>query len=312
MIILKVDHRRRTKAEIMIDEWIVHYQIACRLACFALIFTFLALWETKAAWRPWAVSRKLRWARHFSLSVISKILIKMLFPLWAMGAALAASAHNMGLLHQVTMPFIIEVLLGIIALDFVIYLQHRMMHRFSWFWRVHRVHHIDRELDVSTGLRFHPLEEIVCMAVKVAGIVFFGVPVLAVLLFEIWLNAATLFTHVNIRLDPAFDRKLRRFIVTPGMHRLHHSDTPSETNSNYGFCLSIWDRIFGTYVPYSKTGENKMVLGLEQFREPAFQTLENMLLTPFNIKSLKFYKKKPRKIRMSVEDKSIPHTFKQE
>jgi sterol desaturase/sphingolipid hydroxylase (fatty acid hydroxylase superfamily) len=186
------------------------------------------------------------------------------------------------------------VILGIIFMDLVMYFQHRMMHRYPFLWRVHRVHHTDKHIDISTGIRFHPLEEIIIMGMKVLGVAFFGVPALAVFIYEVLLSFAFLYTHLNVRLHLPTEKILRYVIVTPGMHRIHHSDFYKETNSNYGFCFSGWDRLFGSYRKKSLTGERKLLFGLEEYRDEKYQTLENLLLLPFNIKNLKI---RARKIR---------------
>jgi sterol desaturase/sphingolipid hydroxylase (fatty acid hydroxylase superfamily) len=274
------------------EMWLVKYQVYIRLGVFAFFFVFLALWEAKRAAWPWLISRRTRWQRHIALSLLSKVIIRIIFPFLAVTTAFIAQNKGIGYFNKNPLPLWLEIICSMMFLDLVMYLQHRMMHRLSLFWRVHRVHHIDRHLDLSTGLRFHPIEEILTMGFKLLAVSFMGAPVVAVLFYEILLNAMTMFVHMNIHLSSKTDRLLRWLIITPNMHRIHHSDYLKETNSNYGFILSFWDRLFGSYTPMSITGEFKISIGLEDFRDPKFQTFENMLLVPFNLKRLKVRHKK--------------------
>lgn len=274
------------------DLWLADHQSFCRLVAFVFFFAVLAFWETKRAAWPWLVTRRQRWQKHIALSLLSKVTIRLLFPFMAVTTALIAQSKGVGYFNKNPLPLWLEIVLSMAVFDLVMYFQHRMMHRIKLFWRVHRVHHMDRHLDVSTGLRFHPLEEIFTMAFKLLTVSFMGMPVVAVLLYEILYNAMTMFAHLNIRLKPKTDMMLRWFIITPGMHRIHHSDYLKETNSNYGFVLSCWDRLFRSYTQMPITGELKISIGLEEFRDPKFQTFENMLLVPFNLKRLKIRPKK--------------------
>ncbi|MFI4938626.1 MAG: sterol desaturase family protein [Candidatus Berkiellales bacterium] len=291
------------------QQWLMDYQVWCRLGFFVVIFALFATWESLHSWRPWLVSRKQRWAKHLSLAFIGKVIVKLFFPLLGLGFAFEIQKRGMGLLNQTTLPYPLIILLSILGLDFVLYLQHRVLHKFKWLWRLHRVHHMDKTLDISTAVRFHPLEELVTMIAKTIGIAMLGIPVLAVFIYELLLKTALLFAHVNVRLPPKIDKKLRVVLVTPGMHRIHHSDTPKETNSNFGFCFSIWDKLLGTYVSAALTTERKLVIGLEEYQNPKYQTLQNMLLVPFNFKFLKVWPKKPQKIKLNVTDESLPHGY---
>jgi len=274
------------------DTWLVENQTYIRLMAFAFFFILLALWETKRATWPWVAKRRLRWQRHISLSLFSKVIIRILFPFLAVTTAFIAQHKGVGYFNEHPMPLWFEIICAMVLLDVVLYFQHRIMHKISLFWRVHRVHHMDRLLDISTGLRFHPIEECLTMCFKLLVVGFIGAPIVAVLLYEILFNAFTMFAHLNVHLSSRTDRILRWFIITPNMHRIHHSDYLKETNSNYGFILSCWDRIFSSYTPMPITGEFKISIGLEEFREPKFQILENMLLVPFNPKRLKVRHKK--------------------
>lgn len=280
------------------DIWLVENQVYCRLVAFAIFFVLLALWEKKRAAWPWFERRRVRWLRNISLSLISKIAIRLMFPFLSLSVAWLSVQKGIGYFNINPKPLILEIAASILLFDFVMYFQHQMMHRIQLLWLVHRVHHMDRQLDLSTGLRFHPFEEIFTMGLKLLVIAFIGAPIVAVLIYEIGLNAMTMFVHMNIHLSTKRDRILRWFIVTPNMHRIHHSDYFKETNSNYGFCFSIWDRLFGSYTPRPITGEFKISIGLEEYRDPKYQILENMLLVPFNLKKLKVRPKKRVPSRM--------------
>lgn len=290
-------------------EHFLPYLPYIRLLIFVGLFALLACWETVAPWRSWIESRTVRWKQHLSLALINKVAVKVVFPMLAVGMAFKVEQQGVGLLNRIHGPAFLKIVLGMIALDFVMYLQHRMLHRFKILWRVHKVHHMDRFLDISTGVRFHPLEEIFTTGAKLVGITFFGISVWATFLYEILLNAATLFVHTNVALNPKVEKKLRGLWVTPGMHRIHHSDTLSEANSNFGFCLSLWDRWCGSYCPKPQTTERKMVFGLEEYRAPRFQSLTNMLLLPFNVKALRIRAKKPPRLGVKVIDEALPHHY---
>lgn len=282
------------------EQWLIQNQVWCRILIFLLIFSILALWESWQPWRPWFILRTTRWLRHLSLTFLSKIAIRLVFPLFLITMALHVQNKGLGLLTHSHIPYAGQVILGVMGLDLIVYIQHRLFHKYQWLWRIHRVHHIDRHVDVSTGIRFHPFEEMISMGMKMLGVAFFGVPVLAVFLFEVLLNGITLFAHVNVCLKYHVDQKLRLIMVTPGMHRIHHSDYSLETNSNYGFCFSWWDKIFDSYTDIPISGERKLVMGLEEYQDPKYQTLENMLLLPFNLKQLKVRPKKLLKTKCKL------------
>ncbi|MGE3318347.1 MAG: sterol desaturase family protein [Candidatus Berkiella sp.] len=274
------------------ELWLVKYQNHCRLAAFIIIFLVLALWETKSAAWPWIENRRDRWMRHLGISLTSAIFIRIVFPFMTVTTAWIAHTKGVGYFNRSPAPLAVEALVSLLLLDLIMYFQHRMMHRISLFWRLHRVHHMDRQLDLSTGLRFHPIEAAFTTGFKLLVIAFIGAPVWVVLLYEIMLNAMTMFVHMNIFVAPKTDLWLRWFIVTPNMHRIHHSDFPRETNSNYGFILSCWDKILGSYTARPITGEMKVSVGLQDYRDKKYQTFENMLLIPFNLKRLKVRHKK--------------------
>ena len=207
--------------------------------------------------------------------------MRIIFPTTAVGVALVAESKGWGLFHVMALPAWAAVVLGVILLDLAIYLQHVLVHAVPALWRLHRMHHADLEFDVTTGARFHPFEILLSMVLKLMVITALGVPAVAVLVFEVLLNATAMFNHSNVRIPTRFDRVLRLIVVTPDMHRIHHSVVPKETNSNFGFNLPWWDRLFGTYRAEPSAGQMGMTIGLDQFRDPAEQRLDRMLTQPF-------------------------------
>jgi sterol desaturase/sphingolipid hydroxylase (fatty acid hydroxylase superfamily) len=251
-----------------------------RFGTFFGVFLALALWEVLAPRRPQTVSRQRRWPGNLALSVINTLALRVLFPAAAVGAAIFAEAQGWGLFQAINAPAAIAVFVSVIALDLVIYLQHRLFHALPLLWRLHRVHHTDLEFDVTTGVRFHPVEILLSMLIKIAAVVALGAPAVAVLVFEVLLNATTMFNHANIALPRPLDRIVRLIVVTPDMHRVHHSVRREETNSNFGFSLPWWDWAFGTYRAQPADGHDRMIIGLEKFRDPANLHLSQMLLQP--------------------------------
>jgi len=250
-----------------------------RLAAFLGVFLAVAAWESLSPRRQLNTAKTTRWISNISITLIGTAVVRTLFPVLAV--TFAANESTMGLLHHVPLPFFVKVLFGVLAFDLFIYGQHVMFHSIPLLWRLHMMHHADLDVDVTTGLRFHPVEIILSMAIKLAVILLIGPPVLAVILFEILLNATSMFNHGNIRMEAGLDRLLRLFIVTPDMHRVHHSVVILETNSNFGFSLPWWDRLFGTYRAQPAAGHEDMALGLSQFRDPARLTLPWLLVLPF-------------------------------
>lgn len=250
-----------------------------------MIFVAIAiLVGTAERWFPRRTlnpSNRSRWITNLGLVAINTLVVRFVFPTAAVGFAWQVEQLGWGFLHAVELPFWLAFLLGAVALDFVIYLQHILFHAVPAFWRLHMVHHSDLDFDFTTGVRFHPLEILLSMGIKFATIAALGPPVLAVLFFEVMLNASSMFNHSNIRLAPKLDRVLRRVIVTPDMHRVHHSWVRSETNSNYGFNLSCWDRLFGTYQPQPAASHEHMTIGLENLRDPTKLTLRRLLSLPW-------------------------------
>jgi sterol desaturase/sphingolipid hydroxylase (fatty acid hydroxylase superfamily) len=259
----------------------LHFETAIRLGCFAAVLMLMALWEMAAPRRRLTVSKPGRWASNMGLVVVNTLAVRFLLPLGAMGMAFYAQDRSWGWFNNVDLPAWIAVILSVIALDFVIYLQHVLFHAVPFLWRLHMVHHADLDIDVTTGLRFHTFEILLSMLLKLAAVVLLGAPALAVLIFEVLLNGTSLFNHSNIRLPAWLDRIVRLLVVTPDMHRVHHSILPQETNSNFGFNLPWWDFLFGTYLPQPAAGHENMTIGLSQFRQEWVERLHWMLLLPF-------------------------------
>lgn len=261
---------------------IVDHEVSIRLTAFFGLLVVIGLAETCAPRRALTISRWRRWASNLGIVSLNSFLVRLLLPVVAVGFALFAEENNWGLFNYLDVTFWIAVVASIAILDFAIYLQHVMFHAVPLLWRLHRMHHADLDFDVTTGARFHPVEIILSMFIKFAVIAVIGAPAVAVIVFEVLLNATSLFNHANLRLPLAFDRVLRRFIVTPDMHRVHHSIEDHETNSNFGFNLSLWDRLFGTYKDQPDAGHQDMIIGIRDFREPRIASdLDGMLLLPF-------------------------------
>ncbi len=263
-------------------EWITANEAALRLGFFLGILLLLGIAEALLPRRQRLLTRLQRWTSNLGIVVINTVLLRLLFPAAAVGMALFAQSAGWGVFNTFEVPFWIAVLVSVLVLDFMIWLQHVMVHAVPALWRLHRVHHADLDFDVTTGLRFHPLEIILSMGIKFAVITVLGPPVLAVILFEILLNATSMFNHSNLRLPLGLDRVLRLFVVTPDMHRVHHSVADDETNSNFGFNLPWWDRLFGTYKAQPREGHEGMTIGIDTFRDPRqCDGLKGMLLMPF-------------------------------
>ena len=264
------------------ELFVMAHEPAIRLGFFVTVFALVALWELLAPRRALTVSKPRRWASNLGLVVLNTVLLRLLFPLAAVGMAAFSAANGWGLLNHFQVPFWLAVPLAVMAMDLVIWLQHVMVHAVPLLWRLHRVHHADPDYDLTTGARFHPVEIVLSMLIKVATIAVLGPSVLAVLIFEVLLNAAAMFNHGNIRLPAGVDRVLRWVIVTPDMHRVHHSVEQDETNSNFGFNLPWWDRLFGTYREQPRAGQLGMTIGLHGHTDPReVARLDGMLLMPF-------------------------------
>ena len=252
-----------------------------RLGFFLGVFALMAAWEVLAPRRARALSRRIRWTNNLALVALNTVLLRVLIPTAAVGLALVAEDRGWGVLYFAPPPYWVAVLLSVLVLDLAIYLQHVMFHAVPALWRLHRMHHADIDFDVTTGARFHPIEILLSMVIKMGVVLALGPPALAVLIFEVLLNATAMFNHANARLPLGLDRVLRWFLVTPDMHRVHHSITADETNSNFGFNLSWWDRLTGTYRAQPREGHEGMTIGLTQFRTPRDEWLDRMLVQPF-------------------------------
>jgi sterol desaturase/sphingolipid hydroxylase (fatty acid hydroxylase superfamily) len=260
---------------------VLRLEPAIRIAAFGGVFLAMAVWEALAPRRPLAIGRARRWPGNLGVVALDTLVVRILFPGAAVGGALYAEARGWGLLPGLRLPGWLAVCVAVVALDLAVYLQHVLFHAVPAFWRLHRMHHADLDFDVTTGNRFHPLEIVLSMAWKLAVVVALGAPALGVLAFEVLLNATSMFNHGNVRLAERVDRRLRWLVVTPEMHRVHHSIVPAETNSNFGFNLPWWDRLLGTYRAAPAAGHERMTIGLEQFRDPRELRLGRMLLQPF-------------------------------
>lgn len=262
------------------QDWIVTHEPWLRLAAFAGVL--LAMLAAEDLWprRAGPLQRRLRWSANFSLVVVDALLVRLLIPLGATGTAIWSEVRGYGLFNNVGWVFAAEALLAFLALDALIYWQHRLFHRIPLFWRLHRMHHSDVEFDATTGVRFHPVEILLSMLIKMGAVLALGAPAVAVIAFEVALNATSLFNHGNLRLPPPVDRALRRLVVTPDMHRVHHSVHRHEHDSNYGFNLSWWDHLFRSYTDQPQDGHTTMQIGLASFRDPDDQRLTKLLTQP--------------------------------
>jgi len=263
------------------NDFILANERVIRLLFFFSLLVTMALWETLSPRRPLKTSKAMRWYSNLGLVFIDTLVLRLFLPIQAVEIAFYAQNRGWGLLNNVSLPNWLEIIIGVLVLDFVIYLQHAMFHFIPLFWRLHLVHHTDLDFDVTTGIRFHPVEILLSMGIKMIAIILLGPSALTVVLFEILLNATSMFNHGNVRLPISIDRVLRRFVVTPEMHRVHHSVLIKEFNSNFGFNLPWWDRILGTYRAQPEAGHEAMAIGLSQFRNPNTLTLPRLLLLPF-------------------------------
>jgi sterol desaturase/sphingolipid hydroxylase (fatty acid hydroxylase superfamily) len=261
---------------------VVAHEPIIRVTIFVAILGLVAAGEAIAPRRDRAISRRVRWPHNLAIPVLNTLLVRTLLPITAVGGALLAEERGWGLLHAIeSLPPWLDVVAAVLALDLAIYLQHVLFHAVPLLWRLHRMHHADIDVDVTTGARFHPIEIVLSMILKLGVIVALGASPVAVLVFEIMLSAGSLFNHANLRLPPQTDRVLRSLVVTPDMHRVHHSIDPVETNRNFGFTFPWWDRLFGTYRAQPDLGHERMVLGIAQFRTPRDLWLDRLLLQPF-------------------------------
>ncbi|MGD0021802.1 MAG: sterol desaturase family protein [Smithellaceae bacterium] len=253
-----------------------------RLGFFAGIFSAVALGEKIVPRRMLLKSKTKRWIGNLGMQIINVVVLRLIFPLFPVGIAVICAQRGWGLLNYYQITPFLALIIAVAALDFVIYLQHRMFHVVPLFWPMHMVHHTDQDIDVTTALRFHPLEIILSMLIKFSAVAAIGAPPLSVLIFEIMLNGATMFNHGNVGIPLSFDRMIRMVLVTPDMHRVHHSVIARETNSNYGFSFPWWDRMLGTYRAQPQEGHDKMKIGLNGYHDDRSLKLAFMLAMPFS------------------------------
>ena len=260
-------------------DLIIAHEGALRLGCFLGVMLIVLGWE-RASPRRLITAPRRRWFANLGLIVIDTAILRLLLPAAMVGAALLAAERGWGFFNHIAAPLWLATVVVIVILDVGVWAQHLAMHKIEPLWRLHRVHHTDTEVDVTTGVRFHPFEILLSSGYKAALVIVLGAPPIAVIAFEVILNASSLFSHGNIRLPVGVDRLLRWVLVTPDMHRVHHSIVRSETDSNYGFNLSLWDRLFGTYRAHPAAGHQAMTIGLATFRRPGEQRLAQLLLQP--------------------------------
>lgn len=272
---------REHAREHLVNDLILNQEPWIRGSFFLLILSAMVAWELLASRRPQSHPRRQRWPANLSIVVLDTLAVRLVFPLAAVGAALVAAERGWGLFNLVPVPAWLAVVVSVLLLDLAIYFQHRLFHAVPWLWRLHRMHHADPEFDVTTALRFHPLEILLSMGIKILVVFSLGAPALAVLIFEVLLNATSMFNHGNVRLPVRIDRWLRLFVVTPDMHRVHHSIVRRERDSNFGFNLPWWDRLFATYREQPEAGHAGMTIGIGQFRDPRELGLLHMLRQPF-------------------------------
>lgn len=256
-------------------------EIVIRLSFFFCIFALISVWELLAKRRIPTVSTTKRWFVNLCITMLNPVVIRLVVPIVPVGMAILSRQRGWGLINNSALPYGLEVFIGVIALDLAIYLQHVMFHAVPALWRLHMVHHSDMDFDVTTALRFHPFEMILSTGIKLVAVVVLGAPALSVLIFEVLLNATSMFNHGNIRITNRIDSILRKFVVTPDMHRVHHSVIIRETNSNFGFNLPWWDRLLGTYRAQPAYGHEEMTIGLSQFRDAGKLSLQRVMILPF-------------------------------
>ena len=263
------------------SDFILSHEASLRLGVFASILLIMMAAEALFPRKKRALPRAHRWTSNLLLIIIDGLFVRLLFPIVAVGVAAVSVQKGWGLFNLVDLPIWLEITLAILVLDMMIYWQHVASHHIPFLWALHKVHHADRDIDVTTGSRFHPIEIGLSMLYKMALVVLLGAPAIAVIIFEIILNACAMFNHSNVKFPLGFDRMLRRFIVTPDMHRVHHSTIVAETNSNYGFSLSLWDRLFRSYTAQPSQGHDGMIIGLKEYQNPGPASMSWSLALPF-------------------------------
>jgi sterol desaturase/sphingolipid hydroxylase (fatty acid hydroxylase superfamily) len=263
------------------SEIALAYEPLTRVAAFAGVFAVMALWELRWPKRQLSLGRPRRWPGNLGVVALDSLIVRVLFPTAAVGVAIACEARGWGLFNWLAWPKGVAILVSVLVLDLTVYLQHVLFHAVPVLWRLHRMHHADLDIDVTTGVRFHPIEIVLSVLIKFGVVAAIGAPALAVLIFEVLLNATSMFNHSNVRMPPPVDALVRWLVVTPDMHRVHHSIIRAETDSNFGFNFPWWDRLFGTYCAEPAQGHQGMTIGIEAFRNPAELRLDRMLTQPF-------------------------------
>ena len=262
-------------------ELLLSEEAVLRLSIFLVLFAIFAIWEIMAPRRNQSYSKVTRWFNNLSISAINVLTTRLLAPFTVIFVALYAQSSGFGLLNVIEAPAMISIVIAVLLLDFSIYIQHIIFHKVDFLWRLHRMHHADLEFDVTTAIRFHPVEIVFSLAIKMLVVLAIGAPAIAVVIFEVLLNGTSVFNHANIHIPTSIDKILRLFVVTPDMHRVHHSIIRKETDSNFGFNLPWWDYIFRTYRAQPELGHSGMTIGIEQFREQRELWLDRLLLQPF-------------------------------
>ncbi len=271
------------------EQWVLNHEPTIRLGFFIGVFLLIALWERWSPSRVRLLTRTMRWSHNLLLLFLNTALLRLLFPITAVALAALAAERGWGILNQLEWSLGLKIVVAVVVMDLVIWIQHVLVHAVPVLWRLHRVHHADLDYDVTTGARFHPIEIVLSMLIKFATLLVLGPPVVAVVIFEVILNAMAMFNHGNIRLPQALDGVLRLFVVTPDMHRVHHSREEDEANSNFGFNLSLWDRLLGTYRAEPRKGQQGMEIGIEGYTQAdEVNTLQGMLSLPFKGKITRY------------------------
>jgi len=279
-----MDDAKETARENAMDTFtafILENEPAIRLGVFFGVFAVMIAWEVAAPRLRLALPRSRRWPANIGIVVLNTLLVRLIFPVLPVGVAAWAAGEGYGLFNWLDVPAWLAALLSVLILDCAIYAQHVVFHKVPVLWRLHRMHHADQAIDVTTGARFHPIEIVMSIVIKMAVVTAIGAPAAAVVVFEVLLNGTAMFNHANVRLPTWLDKALRLVIVTPDMHRVHHSWLRQETDSNYGFNLTWWDRLFGTYIAQPSAGHDGMTIGLQIFRDAGEQRLDRMLTQPF-------------------------------
>lgn len=267
-------------------EFVTSHELNIRIVFFIVMFGVIAAWEVIAPRRKLIASKSARWINNLGVIIINTMILRLIFPAAVVGFAAYVETQGWGVLNNLKSPVVFSVIVSVILMDAIIYFQHVMFHAVPILWRLHRVHHADLDIDATTGVRFHPIEIILSMLIKMAAVLILGPPVVAVVIFEVLLNASSIFNHGNIYMSKQVDKFLRWFVVTPDMHRVHHSIEVDETNSNFGFNLPWWDRLFGTYRDQPAKSHEKMTIGIQAYRDAAHCTwLTGMMILPFINKS---------------------------